>query len=70
VSTEKLSFEEAIQRLDTIVKNLEGGKAQIDEALLLFEEGVKLVKSCESQLKSIEEKTAKILNESGLENFK
>jgi exodeoxyribonuclease VII small subunit len=70
MSAEKLSFEESIQRLDFIVKSLEGGKVQMDSALTLFEEGVKLVKELETTLKEIEVKTAKILTESGLEDFK
>ena len=39
----ELTFEQAIERLEKIVASLEDGKAPLDSALKLFEDGVKLV---------------------------
>lgn len=44
------SFEDSMTRLDTIVKALEGGNVPLAESMTLFEEGVGLVKRCETEL--------------------
>lgn len=66
---EKFSFEAAMVRLEAIVKDLENGKATLDSSLTLFEEGIRLVKLCDQQLKEVEEKSVKILQGGSLENF-
>ena len=53
---EKVSFEKSLERIDEIVKSLERGDAPLDEALALFEEGTKLIKSCEKILDGAEQK--------------
>lgn len=50
------SFEEALARLEEIVRALDGGDAPLDESLSLFEEGVKLVKLCSGKLDAAEQK--------------
>ncbi|HLY29748.1 MAG TPA: exodeoxyribonuclease VII small subunit [Ktedonobacterales bacterium] len=47
---EKLSFEEALARLDEIVASLEDGGLPLDDALALFERGVGLARGCQEQL--------------------
>ena len=61
-----ITFEQALARLEEIVRMLESGSAPLDKSLELFEEGVKLVKMCNSQLDNVEQRI-KILskNESG-----
>lgn len=59
----KVSFEEAMNRLDSIVNTLERNEISIEEALKLFEEGLSLVKQCDTQLKSFEEKANTLLKE-------
>lgn len=65
----ELNFEEAIARLETIVKALESGKTSIDESLKLFQEGVGLVKECDEKLKDVEQKAAKILENNEEKDF-
>lgn len=48
----KLTFEQAMQRLDQIVIVLEGGKAPLEESLKLFEEATKLTGFCSSALEN------------------
>ncbi len=43
-------FEEALTRLETIVKSLEGGDLSLEESLRLFEEGVSLTRLCAGKL--------------------
>ncbi|MBQ7365048.1 MAG: exodeoxyribonuclease VII small subunit [Clostridia bacterium] len=49
-----MNFETAIARLEQIVRALENGSAPLDDALSLFEEGVRLVKLCNDQLTNAE----------------
>ena len=60
----EISFEQAISRLEEIVKDLENGNASLDSSLKLFEEGVKLVSECKKQLDTAEQRV-KLLLENG-----
>lgn len=53
---EKFVFEDAIVRLEEIVKQLEQGDAPLDSSLALFEEGTKLVRKCAATLDHAEQK--------------
>ena len=50
------SFEQALARLEEIVRALEVGQAPLDGSLALFEEGISLVKLCNRQLDEAEQK--------------
>jgi exodeoxyribonuclease VII small subunit len=54
--SKELSFEEALQRLDKIVRTIEEGGLELEEVLRLFEEGTDLVKLCNQQLNAAEMK--------------
>jgi exodeoxyribonuclease VII small subunit len=47
---ETLTFEAALQELETIVARLEAGNLTLDESLALFERGQKLAHRCDTQL--------------------
>lgn len=51
---ESMSFETALMRLEEIVKALESGNAPLDMSLVMFEEGVSLVKHCNQKLDNAE----------------
>lgn len=51
-----LTFEEAINRLEAVVKELESGKHSLDRALELFGEGVSLAQFCNQQLEEAQKK--------------
>ena len=53
---DKMKFEDAMKRLEEIVRFLEGGNADLDSSLSAFEEGVKLVKFCNSELDRAEKR--------------
>lgn len=59
----KLSFEQAIGRLEEIVAQMEGGERPLDESLALFEEGTKLVKQCGAILDKAEQKVVKLTSD-------
>lgn len=52
---ENMTFEAAMARLEEIVRGLEGGNTPLDTSLALFEEGVALVKLCNSRLDHAEQ---------------
>lgn len=52
----ELSFEQSMERLDAIVKQLEKGEAPLNEALKLFEEGTALIAVCSKMLDEAEQK--------------
>lgn len=47
---EPLAFEEALGRLDETVNALESGQLPLEEALRLYEEGVRLARRCQEML--------------------
>jgi exodeoxyribonuclease VII small subunit len=59
VSTE-LSFEDALKRLEEIVRTLEKGEAPLDQSIELYQEGDKLKRHCESRLKSAQARIEQI----------
>ncbi len=66
----ELSFEENLNKLESIVKNLESGETPLDEAIDQFTEAMKLVEVCDKKLKNAEEKITKIVKKDGnLEDF-
>ena len=47
---DKLSFEQALERLEQVVDQLENGQPSLEESLKLFEEGMALKKLCTQKL--------------------
>lgn len=65
-NVEALSFENALSELETIVKDLETGKAPLENAIASYARGVELKKHCEKKLREAQEKIEKItINEDG-----
>jgi exodeoxyribonuclease VII small subunit len=57
-------FEDSIKELEKIVKSLEDGEPNLDESLKNFEKGISLIKVCQKELESAENKI-KELTEDG-----
>ena len=56
------NFEEAMKRLEEVLRSLEAGDVPIDRTLALYEEGVSLVKLCNKILDNAAERV-KIITE-------
>jgi len=56
----KLSFERAIEELETIVKRLEDGKVPLEESVAIYERGEALKRRCEELLRQAEARVEKI----------
>ena len=57
----KLSFEEALQELEQIVKRLEGGTGKLDDAIQSYERGTLLKRHCETKLREAQARVDKIV---------
>jgi|NGEPerStandDraft_9_1074522.scaffolds.fasta_scaffold02731_2 exodeoxyribonuclease VII small subunit len=60
-----MSFEESLKELEGIVDTLEKGQLSLDESLVLFEQGIKLVRKCNTKLKSAQQKVEQLIEENG-----
>lgn len=56
----KISFEDAIKRIEEIVNILENGKTTLDESLQLFEEATELCSFCNTRLYEAKKKISSI----------
>jgi exodeoxyribonuclease VII small subunit len=61
----KLSFERAIEELETIVKRLEEGKVPLAESVEIYERGEALKRRCEELLRQAEARVDKITTDAG-----
>ncbi len=58
-----MPFEEALKRLEAIVRDLEGGELPLEESLRIFEEGVRLTRHCARKLDEAERKVEILLKD-------
>ena len=60
MASQKMSFEESLNRLDEIVRHLEKGDLPLSDSLALFEEGTALMSACGKMLDEAEQKVLKL----------
>lgn len=58
------SFEANLSRLEQVVRLLESGESSLDASFQLFQEGIALVRQCNSQLDGIEAKVQTLIESS------
>jgi exodeoxyribonuclease VII small subunit len=56
-----MSFEDALNELQALVKTLERGESKLDEAILAYERGDALKRHCESKLREAQMKVDRIV---------
>ena len=59
------SFEEALERLESLVDRLEDGDLPLEEALAAFEQGVALSRGCMERLERAERRIEALVAEAG-----
>lgn len=62
-SIENLTFEQALKELQSIVDKLETGEVTLEEAIEMYERGVKLSKYCIQKLTQAELRIKKIIKD-------
>lgn len=63
MARKKEKFEEALQKLETIVTQMEEGDLPLEETLKAFEEGVRLARFCAGKLDEAERKVEKLMRD-------
>jgi exodeoxyribonuclease VII small subunit len=56
----KLSFEDALSELEKLVKQLEDGKAKLEDAINAYQRGAQLKQHCETKLREAQAKIEQI----------
>ena len=59
------SFEQALERLETIVEELEGGALSLEESLARYEEGMRLSRRLTQSLDQAEKRIERLVEEEG-----
>jgi len=60
-----MKFEDAISRIEEIIKKLETGEIPLEESLKLFEEGMNLINFCQKKLNEVEQKVEILIKNEG-----
>ena len=63
------SFEQALEELETLVKELENGEIELSKAVKKYNEGMKLSKYCHDLLKDAEGVIVKMMKDDELVDF-
>lgn len=66
MSKEEKSFEEKLNELEVIVKELESGNVDLDKAINKYTEAMKIASECSKKLDEAEKAINKIVNENGI----
>ena len=61
MAEKKIDFEQSLERLETIVSEMEGRDLTLEQMIQHFEEGSKLVKLCSTKLTEVEQKIEKLV---------
>ena len=61
----ELNIELCLERLEIIVSKMESGEVSLEKSLVLFEEGMNLIKDCQDDLKKAEQRIEHLIHDSG-----
>ncbi len=61
----EMSFESAMQELETIVEKLDSGNVDLDQSIDIYTRGSQLKSHCEQKLRAAQERVDKIVNQNG-----
>tara|TARA_B100000963_G_C22566472_1_gene643959 strand:+ start:953 stop:1183 length:231 start_codon:yes stop_codon:yes gene_type:complete len=66
----ELSIELSLERLELIVSKMESGEIPLEKSLVLFEEGMNLIRECQGDLKEAEQRIEHLIKDNGkVKNF-
>lgn len=61
----KMTFQQALNRLEVIVEELNNSSLELEQAMSLFKEGLKLSSQCEEQLRHFETEMKELIVANG-----
>lgn len=56
----ELTFEQALDELDTLVRRMEGGELDLEASIAAYRRGAELVRFCQGRLNAAEEEIKKL----------
>ena len=56
MAKKEMTFEAAMDRLEEVLRRLENGNETLDDSLKLYEEGIALIRACNTQLEAAEQR--------------
>ncbi|MFB4164603.1 exodeoxyribonuclease VII small subunit [Alteribacillus sp. JSM 102045] len=62
---ENISFEKAMEKLETIVEKLEEGEVPLEKAIAMYQEGMNLSNVCHEKLQRVEKQMDRMVEEDG-----
>ena len=66
--TKKNDFEKSINRLEELVDKMESGESTLEQNLEWFEEGMDLIKTCQTHLADADKRVQELIKSSESEN--
>ena len=51
-----MTYEQQLQQLETLIKQLENGDLSLDQTLAAYEQGIALIRACQQQLEHAEQR--------------
>lgn len=60
-----LTLEESFEKLDEVISRMESGNISLEESFKLYNDGIKLIKNCNSQLDKVEKQIVIINGDEG-----
>ena len=69
MAAKKKSIEEAFDELDVIVDELQSGELTLEQSFKKYEEGMKLIKNCNSEIEKVEKKLIEINAKNSVDNL-
>ena len=60
-----VSFEESLSELEILVKKMDSGELSLEDSLAAFENGIGLIRNCQSALQNAEQKVQKLVEKNG-----
>ncbi|WP_423062787.1 exodeoxyribonuclease VII small subunit [Candidiatus Paracoxiella cheracis] len=68
--TDSVDFEKSLNKLNDLVEKMERGNLSLEESLKNFEEGINLIRECQTALKTAEQKVQILTKENGRDTLK
>ena len=59
----KIKFENKMKELESLINELENGEIDLDDSIEKYTKAMKLIKECDTELKTVEKQISKLVTE-------
>lgn len=59
----KIKFEDKMKELESLINELENGEIDLDDSIEKYTKAMKLIKECDTELKTVEKQISKLVTE-------